>query len=492
MKLKLSIALILIIFTSSKLFALTLNKMQVSSKQDEPLNAVINVTFSKDDKASNLKPAIASKENYEANGLSRLPIHSDIQIRLEESANGANLILTSKKIVKDPFLDLLIQIDSDKGRKYKEYTVLIDPPEPKISLKKEQLANNEAAPAVEEVKVAPAVEEVKVAPAVEEVKVAPAVEEVKVKKKKNTDSKIIKSSNRKTLYQIARENKPSGVTTEQMVLAIFQNNPQAFSEDNVNTLLNNKNLKIPPVSYFENHSHLEARKILRDQNIEWKNKTKKKNNKVKIKKVKETDTAKINQLEKELIEAKSKLEELSKLNEEKKQKVTDDISIEPSINKEELKDKKVSNEELNIEEVKEEEIKDKESEVFVSSISNIDEKIIDEKIIDEKEGKGLETIHVLLLVLFFVLLFGLFVVISRRNRSEKNNALRSFGGLSDDLDRGKNDLEQPARDTFKTDSESFSDSKNINSETNSSDNLQTPNTDNNSRKKNYLPIADDD
>ena len=474
MKLKLSIALILIIFTSSKLFALTLNKMQVSSKQDEPLNAIIDVTFSKGDKASNLKPAIASKENYEANGLSRLPIHSDIQIRLEESANGANLILTSKKIVKDPFLDLLIQIDSDKGRKYKEYTVLIDPPEPKISLKKEQLANNEAAPAVEEVKV------------------APAVEEVKAKKKKNTDSKIIKSSNRKTLYQIARENKPSGVTTEQMVLAIFQNNPQAFSEDNVNTLLNNKNLKIPPVSYFENHSHLEARKILRDQNIEWKNKTKKKNNKVKIKKVKETDTAKINQLEKELIEAKSKLEELSKLNEEKKQKVTDDISVEPSINKEELKDKKVSNEELNIEEVNEEEIKDKESEVFVSSISNIDEKIIDEKIIDEKEGKGLETIHVLLLVLFFVLLFGLFVVISRRNRSEKNNALKSFGGLSDDLDRGKNDLEQPARDALKTDSESSNDSKNINSETNSSDNLQTPNTDNNSRKKNYLPIADDD
>ena len=110
MKFKLSIAIIFLIFTSSNLLALTLNNMQVSSKQDEPLNAVIDVIFSKGDNTSNLKPAIASKENYEANGLSRLPIHSDIKIRLEKNGNGAKIFLTSQKIVKDPFLDLLIKL----------------------------------------------------------------------------------------------------------------------------------------------------------------------------------------------------------------------------------------------------------------------------------------------------------------------------------------------------------------------------------------------
>ena len=108
---------------------------------------VIDVVYSKGDKASNLKPAIASKENYEANGLSRLPIHSDIQIRLEDGANGANkgkIFLISKEIVKDPFLDLLIQIDSEKGRVYKEYTVLLEPPSPKTSVKKvEETKSNE-------------------------------------------------------------------------------------------------------------------------------------------------------------------------------------------------------------------------------------------------------------------------------------------------------------------------------------------------------------
>ena len=80
--------------------------------------------------------------------------------------------------------------------------------------------------------------------------------------------KIVKSNKGKTLYQIARENKASGVTTEQMVFAIYKNNPEAFSEKNVNTLIKNKKLKIPPVSYFKNHSHLEARKILRTQKVE--------------------------------------------------------------------------------------------------------------------------------------------------------------------------------------------------------------------------------
>ena len=134
LKFKLLLLLIYLTLTSNSLLALTLNKMQVNSKQDEPLNAVIDVIFSKGDKVENLKPAIASRENYEANGLARLPIHADIQIRLEDGANGGKIFLISNDIVKDPFLDLLIQIDSERGRVYKEYTVLLEPPSPKISI----------------------------------------------------------------------------------------------------------------------------------------------------------------------------------------------------------------------------------------------------------------------------------------------------------------------------------------------------------------------
>ena len=473
MKLKFKLFILFPFFTvtSNTLFALTLNKMQVNSKQDEPLNAVIDVVYSKGDKASNLKPAIASKENYEANGLSRLPIHSDIQIRLEDSAKGGKIFLISQDIVKDPFLDLLIQIDSEKGRVYKEYTVLLEPPSPKISIKEVK--------EVKEVKEAKSKEEAleKIDEAVKVEPVKTAQQEVSVEKKvkvikkstnvKEDNFRIVKSTKGKTLYQIARENKPSGVTTEQMVLAIYQNNLKAFAEENVNTLIKNKKLKIPPLSYFKNHTHLEARKILRNQNVEWKSKIKKIKKSVIEKKIIDKDAIKIKQLEKELIETKKKLKDISELNiESKTNNSIDELNENVPLKNISLKDTK---EVLSEDKSEEEDVDDG---VFVSSISDIDENKIEETKIDTPENSGLETIHLLLLVLFFVLLLGLFVIVSRRKAKEKNQTLRSFiddSPASEPLKKGEgsSDSNEGQHDSYKDET-----SQKI--------------------KKNYLPIADDD
>jgi len=478
LKFKLLLLLIYLTLTSNSLLALTLNKMQVNSKQDEPLNAVIDVIFSKGDKVENLKPAIASRENYEANGLARLPIHADIQIRLEDGANGAKIFLISNDIVKDPFLDLLIQIDSERGRVYKEYTVLLEPPSPKTSIEEvietkkndnEKLEKKIEAPKGK-IKPLKAQQEdistAEIAKEVQEVK-KPAIEkEVKVK--------IVQSMKGKTLYQIARENKPSGVTTEQMVLAIYKNNPKAFSEDNVNTLIKNKDLQIPPLSYFENHSHLEARKILRDQNTEWKNKLKKKNKPVKQKQIINKDTAKIDRLEKELIEAKKKLEDFAKVNIESKNNSSEVLNITLRENSEALKvEQAPDKEQVPNEQVSQE--MDADDGVFVSSISDIDANKIDETEIDIKEESGLETIHVLLLVLFFVLLFGLFIVISRRKANDRNQTLKSF------VDDG--DLTSESELSVKAAENSSSDA--LTQESSKADSSQKP-------KNSYLPIADDD
>ena len=57
---------------------------------------------------------------------------------IKKTAKGAVLLLSSNLLVKDPFIDLLIQIDSPKGRNYAEYTVLLDPPPPGQEIKKEE------------------------------------------------------------------------------------------------------------------------------------------------------------------------------------------------------------------------------------------------------------------------------------------------------------------------------------------------------------------
>jgi len=495
LKLKLSILFIFLFIVSSNSLALTLNKMQVNSKQDEPLDAVIDVIYSKDDNAANLIPAIASKENYEANGLSRLSIHSDIKIRIEGGADGPKIFLTSEEVVKDPFLDLLIQIDSEKGRVYKEYTVLLEPPSPKISIKEVVEVKNKKQELVgkkDEVIKAKAVPEKNAEQDVNAVKELKKVK--KLPEQKKVKSRIAKSEKGKTLYQIARENKPSGVTTEQMVLAIYQNNPKAFSEKNVNTLIKNKKLKIPPVSYFKNHSHLEARKILREQNTEWKKNGKKIKKPKKIIKVNTQDSAKIKKLEKELLETKKKLKDAvniniaskksqksSYLNEKKSTtKISSedeqalDISEQSILkNKDEapILEKKGNEELVGKEKIIQEQLNKTGDDVFVSSISDINEDKIDESEIII-ENKGLETIHVLLLVLFFILLLGLLIVVSRRKASERNQTLKSF------IDEGN---PTSGLESSISSQEKMSINEDYDKEVPSQKN-----------KKNYLPIADDD
>ena len=280
-----------------------------------------------------------------------------------------------------------------------------------------------------------------------------------------------------------------------MVLAIYDNNPKAFSEDNVNTLIKNKNLKIPSMSYFEDRTHLEARKILRSHNNEWKNisnKIRKASKPKKIKKLKvvnNKNVEKIKQLEKELLEAKLKLDEISKLNIESNNNLNriEDVNINGTTKT--SKENKISNEEVNLskEEVTEKltknEMEEKDEGVFISSISDIEDAEIEEIKIEGQDKNGLETIHFLLLVLFLTLLFGLFVVISRRKANERNQQLSSF---SDEI--GSQKENQSVGDNNQSLSPKSQDTELKQAFTDDFSKEQS----NPDGKKNYLPIADDE
>ena len=122
--------LILFVFSIS-IHAIQLGKISVNSKQEQPLNADIEIIITKADDITQLVPSIASKADFESQGIERLPVHGNIDANFVKNSEGkVYLKLKSGNPVKDPFLDLLIQIDSPEGRNYREYTVLLDPPDP--------------------------------------------------------------------------------------------------------------------------------------------------------------------------------------------------------------------------------------------------------------------------------------------------------------------------------------------------------------------------
>jgi FimV-like protein len=183
-----------------------------------------------------------------------------------------------------------------------------------------------------------------------------------------------------TLYQIARNNKLEGVTLQQIVVGIYQTNPKAFADNNINGLEVGNKLILPSRAYYEDLSHVDATKILKKDNDSWKSiKNKKKEAKPKepVKEAKPKEPVKEAKPTEPVKEAKPT------------EPVKELVVKEPSV--------KID------------------TKTFKSSISSADDNIT-EVIIKDKEEEGLTTLHMLLLALLLLAIIGLLIILSRKKR----------------------------------------------------------------------------
>ena len=250
-------------------FTLQLGKIVVTSSQGQPLNAEIDMMLTPGEDTSKLQTSIASKENYEAQGIERLAIHNNISVELQKNEKGLTVLkLKSTQPVPDPFLDLLIQVDSGKGRNYREYTVLLDPPETPIIQQEKIIAvdKTNSVPAIEKKEIREIVEKPKTLP---EKEVKNNTKLVDKNKSLSAPSKSIIVKPADTIYKIARENKIADITTEQMVIGIFNLNELAFIEKNINGLEVGQKIVLPTKDDFINLSHAKAMAEIKVQTAQW-------------------------------------------------------------------------------------------------------------------------------------------------------------------------------------------------------------------------------
>ena len=364
---------------------------------------------------------------------------------------------------------MLIQIDSPKGRNYREYTVLLDPPDPMDKMINETLEkdsakkDNNKLPAKDlaegkkrEIDSDKNVEEKidltekKKEEVVEEKQETAKKEDVKESvvntKEEDLDDqeidelKTVKSVPGKTLYQIGRENSLSGITLEQMVVGIYQNNRKAFAEGNINGLNKNQVLTIPNKSYFSDLSHLEARKILKSQNDEWKKLTqpKAKENKSTKKVENNIEKEKIENLEQKLAEAEQKLKKLSQAQvnsiEPEQQKTTDKETVDEISKQNEVID--IEGSDFEIEEIVLDDVKESDEDVFTSSISADSD--INETVLIEDEANQNDNLMIVLVLLFLVVVVaGAIFFISNKRRAERTIF---SSGLNDNSQNNQSDI----------------------------------------------------
>ena len=450
--------------------ALQLGKISINSKQEQPLNADIEVILTKADDVTELVPSIASKKDFKSQGIERLPVHENIDANFVKNSEGKiYLKLKSEKPVKDPFLDLLIQIDSPKGRNYREYTVLLDPPDPMDKMINETIEKDSAKKEINKLPAKDLAEGKKreIDPdkkAEEKIELTEEQKEEIADEKQETDKiekfkesaansieeilddqeidelKTVKSVPGKTLYQIGRENSLSGITLEQMVVGIYQNNRKAFAEGNINGLNKNQVLTIPDKSFFSDLSHLEARKILKSQNDEWKklSKLKAMENKPTKKVENNIEKEKIENLEQKLAEAEQKLKKLSQAQvdniEPEQQKTIDKATVDETSKQNEVID--IEGSDFEIEEIVLDDIKESDEDVFTSSISADSD--INETVLIEDEADQNDNLMIVLVLLFLVVVVaGAIFFISTKRRADK--AIFS-SGINDNSQNNQSDI----------------------------------------------------
>ena len=251
--------------------ALQLGKIVVTSSQGQPLNAEIELMLTPGEDTSKLQTSLASKENYESQGIERLAIHNNISVELQKNEKGLTVLkLKSTQPVPDPFLDLLIQVDSAKGRNYREYTVLLDPPETPI-IQQEKIVTvdkTEQLSIVEKKEPKESIDKNKIAL---EKDTKSNLKSLDKNKLSDPSSKSITVKPTDTIYKIARENKIPGITTEQMVIGIFNLNELAFTNKNINGLEVGQKILLPTKDDFMNLSHAKAIAEIKIQSTQWNN-----------------------------------------------------------------------------------------------------------------------------------------------------------------------------------------------------------------------------
>lgn len=120
-------AVLLALFTQSAA-AMGLGEIQVESHLGERLKAKIELLEFHPSELEEVKLHLASAQMYAKNDL-LFPAGQHFEFKLAENSSTPMLLVTSRTLIEDPFLNLLIEVSSSSaaGTIFKGYTILLDP-----------------------------------------------------------------------------------------------------------------------------------------------------------------------------------------------------------------------------------------------------------------------------------------------------------------------------------------------------------------------------
>lgn len=221
-------------------WSLGLGEATVDSFLNEPLVAKIDLISQQSDDVASVTAKLASADDYELIGASLASIPVPIRFTVEDIDGDAYLMATSDLPIGSPVVRLIVEVNWSSGRMLREYTLFLDPPVvpapapvPRIDKRKPASV---AAPA-------PTTDAVTERPATPSQPRAPRAEPP-VRVPDANEYGPVQTGD--TLWVIARDwSRESGLNINKVMIAIQQENPDAFINENINLLKRGAILRMP-------------------------------------------------------------------------------------------------------------------------------------------------------------------------------------------------------------------------------------------------------
>jgi pilus assembly protein FimV len=299
-----SVAAATLALAASHAGALGLGRLAVQSALGENMRAEIDITSLSPEEQGSLRVRVAPPEAYRAAGVDYNAVLSSVQTSIQRRPDGRSYLrVTSDRVVQEPFVDVILELQWSTGRLVREYTLLFDPPSARTAVAQAPApavapAISAAPPATAPARVeAPAPVAAAPAPAVASPVPAPPVAAPRAAAPAPTPAPVVRAPapaprpvaaapkpaakpaasakgfsgdeyevrDGDTLTRVAGKTRREGVSLDQMLVALLRNNSDAFIGQNMNLLKRGTVLKVPSASEAGAVTAADAKQLIQAQ-----------------------------------------------------------------------------------------------------------------------------------------------------------------------------------------------------------------------------------
>jgi pilus assembly protein FimV len=260
--------------------ALGVGRLTVQSALGESMRAEIDISSLTPDEASSLVVRIASPEAYRVAGVDYNLVLAGAQAVVVRRDDGRSVLrLSSNRAVQEPFIELIVELNWASGRLVREFTLLFDPPGRRPAAPVPAAAAVAPRMAAAPVPMAAPATPPRPRPAPRSLAPAAPVSPVTPRTVAAAPAAPARAAVAgpgqyavvpgDTLYGVAGETRPAGVSLDQMLVGLYRANPDAFIDNNVNKLRAGAVLSLPSADEVSDVTSSDMRRLISAQSIDF-------------------------------------------------------------------------------------------------------------------------------------------------------------------------------------------------------------------------------